>query len=52
MSGPLGPRFKNLGRRKVCQGGDEEPCELKHWLGGGVGVSNDVVEGGEREDQD
>ena len=32
MNGPLGPRFKNLGRRKVCQGGAQEECVVKHWL--------------------
>ena len=36
VTGPLGPRFKNLGRRKVCQGPHRERCELKHWLGGGL----------------
>lgn len=32
VSGPLGPRFKNLGRHKVCQGNGK--CVIKHWLGG------------------
>ena len=32
VSGPLGPRFKNLGRRKVCQGYDRDPCVIKNWL--------------------
>lgn len=32
VSGPLGPRFKNLGRRKVCQGGYKDPCVIKNWL--------------------
>jgi hypothetical protein len=32
VSGPLGPRFKNLGRRKVCQGHYNDPCVIKHWL--------------------
>lgn len=27
VSGPLGPRFKNLGRKQICQGNDE--CLLK-----------------------
>ncbi|KAF2656065.1 hypothetical protein K491DRAFT_678415 [Lophiostoma macrostomum CBS 122681] len=31
VNGPLGPRFKNLGRRHICQGGDE--CLLKGWVG-------------------
>ncbi|KAK8206898.1 Vacuolar protein sorting-associated protein 62 [Zalaria obscura] len=33
VNGPLGPRFKNLGRKKVCQG--NERCVIKHWLGPG-----------------
>ena len=33
MTGPLGPRFKHLGRRKVCQGLYEDPCDIKHRLG-------------------
>lgn len=32
VSGPLGPRFKNLGRRKVCQGHYRDPCVIKNWL--------------------
>lgn len=32
VSGPLGPRFKNLGRRKVCQGRYNDPCVIKNWL--------------------
>lgn len=32
VSGPLGPRFKNLGRRKVCQGRYSDPCVIKNWL--------------------
>ncbi|GAB7357122.1 hypothetical protein MBLNU459_g7923t1 [Dothideomycetes sp. NU459] len=32
VSGPLGPRFKNLGRHNVCQGNGK--CVIKHWLGG------------------
>lgn len=34
VSGPLGPKFKNLGRRKICQGRESERCEIKNWLGG------------------
>jgi Vacuolar protein sorting-associated protein 62 len=34
VSGPLGPKFKNLGRRKICQGGESERCIIKNWLGG------------------
>ena len=28
-SGPIGPRWKNLGRKKVCHG--EGECHIKHW---------------------
>ncbi|KAL5115432.1 Vacuolar protein sorting-associated protein 62 [Pleosporales sp. CAS-2024a] len=31
VNGPLGPRFKNLGRQEICQGNDE--CVLKKWIG-------------------
>jgi hypothetical protein len=31
VNGPLGPRFKNLGRQEICQGSGE--CVLKKWLG-------------------
>ena len=34
VNGPIGPKFKNLGRRKVCGGPDSAPCVIKHWLGG------------------
>ncbi|KAK5079163.1 Vacuolar protein sorting-associated protein 62 [Lithohypha guttulata] len=34
VSGPLGPKFKNLGRKKICGGPDRQPCIIKHWLGG------------------
>lgn len=34
VSGPLGPRFKNLGRKKICGGPDSAPCIIKNWLGG------------------
>ena len=33
VNGPLGPRFKHLGRRKVCEGAYEDPCIIRHWLG-------------------
>jgi hypothetical protein len=31
VNGPLGPRFKNLGRQEICQGNNE--CILKKWVG-------------------
>jgi len=34
VNGPLGPRFKNLGRKKICGGPESKPCIIKHWLGG------------------
>jgi Vacuolar protein sorting-associated protein 62 len=34
VSGPSGPKFKNLGRKKICQGGESERCVIKNWLGG------------------
>ncbi|MCJ1389809.1 Vacuolar protein sorting-associated protein 62 [Xylographa bjoerkii] len=34
VNGPLGPRFKNLGRKKICQGRDSDPCVIKNWLDG------------------
>ncbi|KAL8720430.1 MAG: hypothetical protein Q9225_002720 [Loekoesia sp. 1 TL-2023] len=32
VNGPLGPRWKHLGRRKVCQGRYEDPCVVHNWL--------------------
>lgn len=32
-NGPLGPRFKHLGRRKMCQGPDRDPCVIRNWIG-------------------
>lgn len=34
VNGPLGPRFKNLGRKKICGSPDEAKCVIKNWLGG------------------
>ncbi|KAF1356797.1 hypothetical protein BDV97DRAFT_17899 [Delphinella strobiligena] len=31
VNGPYGPKFKNLGRKKICQGNGK--CVLKDWLG-------------------
>lgn len=49
VNGPTGPKFKNLGREKVCQGRGE--CKIKHWLGGLKGADHfpleeEVEEGG------
>ncbi|KAL4901936.1 hypothetical protein BDW74DRAFT_159240 [Aspergillus multicolor] len=33
VNGPLGPRFKHLNRRKVCQTPDDEPCVIKDFIG-------------------
>lgn len=35
VNGPFGPRFKHLGRKKICQGPDSSPCVIKNWLGSG-----------------
>ncbi|CAO1597502.1 Vacuolar protein sorting-associated protein 62 [Xanthoria calcicola] len=32
VTGPLGPRFKHLGRTKVCQGRTSDPCAIHEWL--------------------
>jgi len=32
VNGPLGPKFKNLARKKICGGPDSEPCVIKNWL--------------------
>ena len=47
VNGPLGPRFKHLGRRKLCQGSVTDPCtirtslaqspRLRRWRGPGIG---------------
>ncbi|KEF52215.1 uncharacterized protein A1O9_11842 [Exophiala aquamarina CBS 119918] len=34
VNGPLGPKFKNLGRKKICPGSDTTPCVIKNWLSG------------------
>lgn len=34
VNGPTGPKFKHLNRIKVCEGPDENPCVIRHWLGG------------------
>lgn len=33
VSGPFGPKFKHLSRKKICQGPDSQPCVIKHWIG-------------------
>ncbi|KAJ5150928.1 uncharacterized protein N7482_010180, partial [Penicillium canariense] len=33
VNGPIGPRFKHLNRRKVCQGPDREPCVIRDFIG-------------------
>ena len=35
VNGPYGPKFKNLGRKKICQGPESAPCVIKNWLGSG-----------------
>ena len=33
VNGPIGPRWKHLGRHKICQGPDDDPCVIKDWIG-------------------
>ncbi|KAI1625240.1 hypothetical protein EDD37DRAFT_629152 [Exophiala viscosa] len=33
VNGPYGPKFKNLARKKICQGPESAPCVIKNWLG-------------------
>ncbi|KAL8679543.1 MAG: hypothetical protein Q9186_004189 [Xanthomendoza sp. 1 TL-2023] len=49
VSGPLGPRFKHLGRRKVCQGRYSDPCVIHNWL---PPERSRVLEDGISEDED
>ncbi len=35
VNGPIGPKFKHLGRKKICQGPETAPCVIKNWLGSG-----------------
>jgi hypothetical protein len=32
VNGPLGPRFKRLGRNRICQGAEHEPCRIQYWI--------------------
>ncbi|KAE9964217.1 hypothetical protein BLS_008538 [Venturia inaequalis] len=32
VNGPMGPRFKRLGRKRICQGGNDEACAIKYWI--------------------
>lgn len=32
VNGPLGPRFKRLGRKHICQGSEKEPCNIRTWV--------------------
>ncbi|KAF1937848.1 hypothetical protein EJ02DRAFT_458378 [Clathrospora elynae] len=52
VNGPLGPRFKNLGRQEICQGNGE--CHLKRWIGDKKRVKRwtDVGEGDEMSEED
>lgn len=33
VNGPIGPRWKRLGRRKMCQGPNHAACVIKDWIG-------------------
>jgi hypothetical protein len=37
VNGPLGPKFKNLGRTQICQD-KAAPCNVKNWLGGSSSI--------------
>ena len=50
VNGPLGPRFKDLDRKKVCGGRDSDPCVIKNWLEGMGRIK--TWQGGERETRD
>lgn len=49
VSGPFGPRFKHLGRKKVCQLRGAQ-CVIKHWLGDGEHDGAKKLPGVETED--
>ncbi|PGH36579.1 hypothetical protein GX50_00616 [[Emmonsia] crescens] len=36
VNGPLGPRFKDLGRQKICGGAATDPCVIRNWIGGSM----------------
>jgi hypothetical protein len=44
VNGPLGPKFKDLDRKKICSGPPGGPCVIKHWLGGtdNVRIASDL----------
>jgi hypothetical protein len=50
VNGPLGPKFKNLGRKKICQGPESSPCVIKNWLGSGDKIG--LVPHGPEDDED
>lgn len=43
VNGPLGPKFKNLGRRSICP--DGAPCVIKNWLGGSNKLRRGLLSG-------
>ncbi|THX41482.1 hypothetical protein D6D10_02698 [Aureobasidium pullulans] len=50
VSGPIGPRFKNLGRKKVCQRMQAQ-CVIRHWLGEGGDDGEKKLPGSETGDE-
>ena len=52
VNGPVGPRFKSLGRRRVCPGRPSDPCAIRTYLGGslrlrrwpGPGIGDQITE--------
>ncbi|KAL2422039.1 Vacuolar protein sorting-associated protein 62 [Exophiala dermatitidis] len=51
VSGPYGPKFKNLGRRKICPGPETAPCVIKNWLLGDSKIERLHLPNGDGEDE-
>jgi len=50
VSGPTGPRYKHLGRKHICQGLEEEPCNIRTWFAGARDLPKEWRPLGEDED--
>lgn len=50
VNGPLGPKFKELDRKKICPGPDSAPCVIKNWLSGSDKIGRVHVSNEEGED--
>ncbi|KAJ4503651.1 Vacuolar protein sorting-associated protein 62 [Exophiala dermatitidis] len=51
VSGPYGPKFKNLGRGKICSGPETAPCVIKNWLLGDSRIERLHLPNGDGEDE-